>query len=317
MHFGNHEFETKLAELCHKSDSELMQLLVTCDGAGKTAKSAALHILMRRAVEGDWAVIASQSEDLRQLFAVYGFDQLERYNGAGVNRLRTDLCANPGALREGDVLADGDKVLSAPREGGNGRVLIHLTGGHEGHWVAVPGRIPVALQASRELVEMKLDLITVMADIHDYFKDEKADRTRGRATLILTLLGNLRHERDEARRERDVQTKIKEAEKLILLKEVEDHTATRAELAHYAKMADDLKPLQPARNADEWGKRLSEIAMMRIAELEAKLAQTERTLEHTQTSRDDFQRQYLQLYREKHPQDEDEDRSGQYASGHP
>lgn len=38
---------------------------------------------------------------------------------------------------------------------------------------------------------------TLMADVHDYFTDEKADRSRGRVTLILTLLGQLRIQRDE------------------------------------------------------------------------------------------------------------------------
>jgi hypothetical protein len=47
-----------------------------------------------------------------------------------------------------------------------------------------------------------LDWHTVMSDVHDYFADEKADRSRGRGTLLLTLLGNLRCQRDEAREER-------------------------------------------------------------------------------------------------------------------
>jgi hypothetical protein len=42
---------------------------------------------------------------------------------------------------------------------------------------------------------------TLMSDVHDYFADEKADRSRGRVTLLLTLLGSLRTQRDEARAE--------------------------------------------------------------------------------------------------------------------
>jgi chromosome segregation ATPase len=42
---------------------------------------------------------------------------------------------------------------------------------------------------------------TLMSDVHDYFADEKADRSRGRVTLLLTLLGSLRSQRDEARAE--------------------------------------------------------------------------------------------------------------------
>jgi len=75
----------------------------------------------------------------------YGFEEHVREYGHGTNRLRTSRLAQPGALKIGDVLATGDQVLSAPREGGNGSVLIHLTGGTDGHWIGVPARIPVAL----------------------------------------------------------------------------------------------------------------------------------------------------------------------------
>ncbi len=37
---------------------------------------------------------------------------------------------------------------------------------------------------------------TLMADVHDYFKDERADRGHGRVRLVLTLLGQLRCDRD-------------------------------------------------------------------------------------------------------------------------
>ena len=62
-----------------------------------------------------------------------------------MNRLRTSRLAQPGALEVGDILATGDVVLSTPREGGNGSVMIHLTGGLDGHWISVPARIPIAL----------------------------------------------------------------------------------------------------------------------------------------------------------------------------
>lgn len=75
----------------------------------------------------------------------YGFEEHIHNFGTGVNRLRTARLAQPGALKVGDILATGDRVLSAPREGGNGSVLIHLTGGYEGHWMGVPARIPIAL----------------------------------------------------------------------------------------------------------------------------------------------------------------------------
>src|ERR1700676_628117 len=42
---------------------------------------------------------------------------------------------------------------------------------------------------------------TLMASVQEDFKDERADRGRGRVTLVLTLLGQLRNDRDEARRQ--------------------------------------------------------------------------------------------------------------------
>lgn len=42
---------------------------------------------------------------------------------------------------------------------------------------------------------------TLMADLQDYYADEKADRTRGRITHVFTLLGGLRAERDALKTE--------------------------------------------------------------------------------------------------------------------
>jgi len=71
-------------------------------------------------------------------------EHLQEY-GNGKNLLRTKRCAQPAALKIGDVLACGDQVLSKPRQGYNGAILVHLTGGFDGHWVHVPARIPLAL----------------------------------------------------------------------------------------------------------------------------------------------------------------------------
>jgi hypothetical protein len=139
-------FENQLSELCHKSAKELIRILVTCDGKGTLAKTAALYILTRRAKEGgDCNVLAEFSWDLSR-YASYGIDELPRHYGSGNNRLRTATCANPSALVPGDVLINDDVVLSLPKEGGNGSVLIHLTGGTDGHWISVPSRIPIALK---------------------------------------------------------------------------------------------------------------------------------------------------------------------------
>lgn len=82
---------------------------------------------------------------LRRWSAPYGFEQHVQRYGSGDNMLRTGRLAQPCALQVGDILATGDRVLSLPREGGNGSIMLHLTGGFNGHWVGVPARIPIAL----------------------------------------------------------------------------------------------------------------------------------------------------------------------------
>lgn len=58
------------------------------------------------------------------------------------------------------------------------------------------------LEASRKEVELNTaEWATLMADVHDYFKDERCDRGHGRVRLLLTLLGGLRCQRDDARAE--------------------------------------------------------------------------------------------------------------------
>jgi hypothetical protein len=71
--------------------------------------------------------------------------EFARKKGLGENRLRTNRLAQPGALKKGDILADGSRILSEPREGGNGSVLIHITSGFDGAWMSIPARIPIAL----------------------------------------------------------------------------------------------------------------------------------------------------------------------------
>jgi hypothetical protein len=90
----------------------------------------------------------------------YGFAEHIRRHGSGDNRLRTERLAQPRALKVGDILATGDRVLSAPEEGANGSVILHLTGGNDGHRIDVPARIPIALltegdNAPKELWSLK------------------------------------------------------------------------------------------------------------------------------------------------------------------
>lgn len=75
----------------------------------------------------------------------YGLDKLEEHHGDGSNRLRTETSAQPWTLKPGDWLANRDRVLHVPSEAGNSGVKVWLTGGHNGHEIEIPSRIPVAL----------------------------------------------------------------------------------------------------------------------------------------------------------------------------
>jgi hypothetical protein len=76
---------------------------------------------------------------------VYGFEEHLSRLGSGENLLRTSRIAQPKALLVDDVLATGDRVLSTPRQGCNGSILVHLTGGFDGHWIEMAPRLPIAL----------------------------------------------------------------------------------------------------------------------------------------------------------------------------
>lgn len=84
--------------------------------------------------------------------APYGYgEHLERY-GRGDNLLRTEHVAQPRALKPGDVLATGDRVLSFPRRGFDGHVLVHMAGGTNGCWISMAARLPIALLAESDTV---------------------------------------------------------------------------------------------------------------------------------------------------------------------
>jgi hypothetical protein len=99
----------------------------------------------------------------------YGAKSHLREYGMGSNAFRTPRFAQPSVLKEGDILATGDMVLSPPREGGNGSVLLHLTGGTYGHWIGVPSRIPLALlcEDDEEYEELRARAIHERDEIRD------------------------------------------------------------------------------------------------------------------------------------------------------
>lgn len=75
----------------------------------------------------------------------YGFSEHARRYGNGENLLRAQGVAQPRVLQAGDMLATGEYILSPPRQGCSGSVLIHLTGGVKGLWIEVASRLPIAL----------------------------------------------------------------------------------------------------------------------------------------------------------------------------
>lgn len=70
--------------------------------------------------------------------------------GTGENFLRTTRFAQSRALKVGDVLATGERIISTPREGGNGSVLVHLSSHQpQGLWFSFPARTALALRTPR------------------------------------------------------------------------------------------------------------------------------------------------------------------------
>lgn len=129
---------------------EFPELSIDAEGRLRTLKPEdALSLgAMRTYLEDAFPILAGKELPglkLRRRSSSYGFEEHIRLYGNGDNMLRTMRLAQPCALKVGDILATGDRVLSPPREGGNGSVLLHLTGGFNGHWVEVPARIPIAL----------------------------------------------------------------------------------------------------------------------------------------------------------------------------
>lgn len=96
--------------------------------------------------------LTSEILDEVEQLGTYGLEEHILRRGGGDNRLRTESFAQPRALREGDILACGDRVLATPREGYNGNVWVLLSGGLEGHWISMAARLPIALLVDMESV---------------------------------------------------------------------------------------------------------------------------------------------------------------------
>jgi hypothetical protein len=99
---------------------------------------------------------AAQADDA----AVYGFIKHLEYHGSGRNLLRTERIVQPRALLPGDILATGEKVLSAPRTGYNSIVLVHLSGipgKYTERWTELAARLPLALNAPGETADPDIE----------------------------------------------------------------------------------------------------------------------------------------------------------------
>lgn len=73
--------------------------------------------------------------------------------GSGQNLLRTKNFAQPRALVVGDRLVTGEKVISQPRDGGNGAILVHLDDGRErGTWFSFASRTALAVLSPEDKV---------------------------------------------------------------------------------------------------------------------------------------------------------------------
>lgn len=84
--------------------------------------------------------------------APYGLKEWDIKRDSGDNFLRTAYAAQPRALKEGDILLTGERVLCPPRDGGNGRVLVKVSGGVRGTWMDLPSGTPISLLSGFENV---------------------------------------------------------------------------------------------------------------------------------------------------------------------
>ena len=80
----------------------------------------------------------------------YGFERHLQEYGNGTNCLRTERLAQPTALKPGDILATGIKVIFAPTQGYNSIPLLLTEEGWPNHWIGVASRIPIALQTAED-----------------------------------------------------------------------------------------------------------------------------------------------------------------------
>ncbi len=98
--------------------------------------------------------MSEQGEDNVGVHHSVGFKDFPSLREKGENRLRTWRFAQPGVLKEGDILATGRRVMDPPEKvSTNGDFLVRLSGGGpEGHLVKIPAEIPVALLVGKDFI---------------------------------------------------------------------------------------------------------------------------------------------------------------------
>ena len=83
----------------------------------------------------------------------YGLKEHKKCYGSGENMLRTSYAAQPGALKYGDILLTGEKVVLVSA-GYNGIVIVEVEDEHCGKlWrakIELPSRIPVAIKRKKK-----------------------------------------------------------------------------------------------------------------------------------------------------------------------
>jgi len=115
---------------------------------------------------GDDRIMVMRKGDLAQLETPgwpekiherpYGLKEyFEIHKGDGTNMLRTATIVQPRALKTGDVIATGEKVVEEQRMGHNSSSLVRL---EKTGWVELAPRLPIALQGNKKF-RLPYDLV--------------------------------------------------------------------------------------------------------------------------------------------------------------
>lgn len=142
-----------LVEFCRTSivDNTILVLYLNKLGLSIVSKEwhteTKIHELILEQINDSGDEIIIRNLLGKPLYYIQQYDLKSWINnrGNGGNRLRNERYSQPGALEVGDILITGERVISPPREGGNGAVLVHLSGRKDGVWLSFSSRTALAL----------------------------------------------------------------------------------------------------------------------------------------------------------------------------